>query len=1129
MMPLSEKLKKQVVKEELEKLKENHYIPAHFYDEVVKAHETYYLDLVVEKTEKKVAQPKPEMPPKPKVEKSLKPNHSKALEKKTDEQIRERNITWLLNTGVILLLIGGLYVATSNWETMSSATKAGSIGLISFLFYGIAYLAMKVLKLDKTGFAFIVLGSLFLPIFLLSIAWFQLLGSYLSIYGEGSYLFALISCILLLPVYFLFANRMKSRLFVWFTYITFTIGIGYFFAALRLSEDRFFLGMMLFQALSIYLYHRVRKKDVAKLFIREFVNFAQANLILTTVLMLVLYHSNMFLGFNLMLTAAVYLSMVYVTGRKEFHFVFSVMLIYGVFQFVQASVFVQISPVLYSLLGFIFLLIPFVLDQQYPWKKIFMVTSAVVSGLVFIYISFEAMLINWGEPSLTLLLSYFVISINFLYLSHATQKLLFRYLSAVFMSVVLVQGVLLLKQFIELTPFVLMLALIGFVMFAGFGVYVKARVLELMKQPARDVGWVYMLVAVYASVSMYAWWESAVILFLFSISAYISIVKETREELKRTAQWLVPIATGLAVLAIYEELIGGSHLIVSQLGPALQFACASLSITGFYFFIKIPALKRNHFYTAQAFYTLALLTGMVVSSNEQWVHSLLFVGGIVMYAWLYHFTRNRYVPYVIGLVFLMSYYTLIEHIWEIGILYAITGAAILFVTSILVKARDLNMYRAFAFVAHMYMPFALLLTLVIHGKSAMWSFWVAALIYGVSTRLTQWEWLRKFFLYGSFTSIYAAFTGVLAHFETMELEYGFVLTSLAIAAVWKFSGGAYKQRIFYYLVPFSLLGIGVLLNMYPFHTFTFIIMILYAVGIMVLLHIYKWKMLVVIPALFIYAGVRQYLAYYPFITLSELFTLAVFGLIFLAAGRWFFTSFYEKKKKEFLVVDVYTLIALLYFAAMYSFEHPFLWTRLLPGSLIAATIWLQRNRIPSEYKWLPIFISGAFLLQPYYSFVSNLAVHELLKAEVYVLPFVLLSIFLRLCLKGRYEKVTAKLQWGILLVVSVVLVVDGLQSSTIYDALILGTLSLVSIVAGVFVKIKSFFFIGIGVLLLNVFMQTRPFWGNLPWWAYLLIAGSILIVVASMNEWNKQKTASGEKTLLLTFKERIKKLWIHWK
>ncbi|WP_150914054.1 hypothetical protein [Robertmurraya sp. DFI.2.37] len=1127
-MPLSEKLKKQIVKEELEKLKENNYISAYFYDEVVKAHEMYYLDLV-DKTEKKAAQPKPEKRLKPKVEKRLKPNHSKAFEKKTDEQIRERNITWLLNIGVILLLIGGLYVATSNWETMSSATKAGSIGLISFLFYGIAYLAMKVLKLDKTGFAFIVLGSLFLPIFLLSIAWFQLLGSYLSIYGEGSYLFALISCILLLPVYFLFAKRMKSRLFVWFTYITLTVGTGYFFAALHFSEDIFFLGMMLFQALTIYLYHQVKKKDVAKLFIREFVNFAQANLILTTVLMLVLYHSNMFLGFNLMLTAAVYLSMIYVTGRKEFHFVFSVMLVYGVFQFVQASVFVQISPVLYSLLGFIFLLIPFVLDQQYPWKKIFMVTSAVVSGLAFIYISLEAILINWGEPSLTLLLSYFAISINFLYLSHATQKLLFRYLSAVFMSVVLVEGVLLFKQFIELTPFVLILALIGFVMFAGFGVYVKVKVLELMKQPARDVGWAYMLVAVYASLSMYAWWESAVILFLFSICAYISIVKETREELKRTAQWLVPISIGLAVLALYEELIGGSHVIMSQLGPALQFACASLGVTGLYFFIKIPALKRNHCYTAQAFYTLALLTGTVVSSSESWIHTLLFVGGIVMYVWLYHFTKNRYIPYVIGLVILMSYYTLVDQIWESGILFAITGAAILFVIAILVKARDLNVYRAFAFVAHMYMPSALLLTLFIHGKSSMWSFWVAALIYGVSTILTQREWLKKFFLYGSFTSIYAAFTGALAHFETIELKYGFILTSLAIAVIWKFSDEAYKQRIFYYIVPFSLLGIGVFLNMYPFHTFTFIIMILYAVGMMVFFHIYKWKMLVVIPTLFIYAGVRQYLVYYPFTAWSEMLTIAVFGLVFLAAGRWFFTAFYENKKKGVLIVDVYTLIALLYFATMYSFEHPFLWTRLLPGSLIALTIWLQRNRIPSEYKWLPIFISGAFLLQPYYSFVSALAVHELLITEVYVLPFVLLSIYLRFCLKGRYERVTANLQWGILLVVSIFLVVDGLQSSTIYDALILGTLSLASIVAGVFAKIKSFFFIGTGVLLLNVFMQTRPFWGNLPWWAYLLIAGSILIAVASINEWNKQKAASGEKTLLFTLKERVKKLWIHWK
>lgn len=109
---------------------------------------------------------------------------------------------------------------------------------------------------------------------------------------------------------------------------------------------------------------------------------------------------------------------------------------------------------------------------------------------------------------------------------------------------------------------------------------------------------------------------------------------------------------------------------------------------------------------------------------------------------------------------------------------------------------------------------------------------------------------------------------------------------------------------------------------------------------------------------------------------------------------------------------------------------------------------------------------------------------------------------------------------GVLILVSILLVQDGLASSTVYDALILGSLSLISILAGMFLKVKSYFFVGTGVLLLNVLLQTRPYWGNLPWWAYLLIAGSILITVASYNEWHKQKKEKGERTLLNGIKEK---------
>ncbi|MEH7744286.1 hypothetical protein V7659_04445, partial [Neobacillus drentensis] len=98
---------------------------------------------------------------------------------------------------------------------------------------------------------------------------------------------------------------------------------------------------------------------------------------------------------------------------------------------------------------------------------------------------------------------------------------------------------------------------------------------------------------------------------------------------------------------------------------------------------------------------------------------------------------------------------------------------------------------------------------------------------------------------------------------------------------------------------------------------------------------------------------------------------------------------------------------------------------------------------------------------------------------------------------------------------------DGLASNTIYDAIIVGTLSLLSLLAGMFLQIKSYFFVGAGVLLLNVFLQTRPYWGNMPWWFYLLIAGLILITVASFNEWNKQKVNKGETTFIMVLKEKV--------
>ncbi|WP_449621960.1 hypothetical protein [Robertmurraya sp. Marseille-Q9965] len=1128
MQPLSREERKRIVQQELVQLQRENYITSSVYEGVTKAHHQYYVDLEAKEQQKKLSTvPVVHVT----TEKKLIPQLKKAEKvKKTEEQIRERNITWLLNLGVILLLIGGLYVATSNWATMSSMTKAGAIGLISILFYGIAFVSKRILKIDKTAFAFIVLASLFLPIFLLSIGWFELAGTYLSIDGEGRYLFGFISSAVLLPVYILLAKKLKSRLFVWFSYITLTIAMGFLLSAFKLGEDSFFLGMMLFQAGAIFLYHRIKGIEKYRIFIKEFVYFAQFNLILTTLLMLVLFNSPGYLGFNLILTAVIYLSMVYVSGKKEFHFVFSAMLVYGAYQLIENTVPDQLSPLLFAGIGFVFLVIPRALDDHYPWKKIFTYTSSVVSGCAFLFITLQAITINWGNASVVLLLAYVVIAGNFLYLSNTTKKIIFRYLTAVFLSVTMFEGVLLIDQEIELRPLVLFVFLIGFIQFTGIGVYVKGRLLESIKQPARDVGWAYMFLSVFIAFTMYDWWELGVMLVLISVCAYLSLEKETRSEVKPVVEWLFPLSLGLAIISFSEELRGLMPFYDQELGIAAHGILASITLIVLYFAFKNDRLKRNGFYVAQGFYTLGLIAALFSPINGEWVRPLIFIGGIAIYSWLYRYTKIKYITYVVSGITLMAYFAILSSIGDLGRLHLICGAIILLAVAFYMKKHEKHYYKAFAIVGHVYLPIALLLTMFIFGRESVWSFLISLVIYAWSTKLVEREWMRKVFLYSAFTMIFAICATAIEYVENLDDEYAYLLASVVITGFWQIANAAYKKRTIYYLVAFSLLGILGFLNMYPYKTIPFVVTMLYAIGLLVILHRSKWDFVAILPSLFIYMGALQYLIYQPFTAIVELWILAGLGIAFLIVGKWCYRQLFEQHEGEVsFSVDSYSLIAVFFFATMYGFEQPTIWSKLLPGVLIVLTLWLQRRRVSVELQWIPAFLAGAYLLQPYYVLLVELPIHPLLVKEAYVLPFIMLLIYLQFCLKGKFEEIITYLQWGILVVVSGVLIIDGLETSTIYDALIVGGLSLASLLAGVFLKIKSYFFVGSGVLLLNVFLQTRPYWGNLPWWAYLLIAGSILIGVASSNEWNKQKAARGEKTFISTLKDHAIKMWKQWR
>src|SRR5699024_11382109 len=103
----------------------------------------------------------------------------------------------------ILIYIGNTALANNTLDIITNWMKTGMIALVAGLFFGLAFVTERMLNIKKTAFAFYVLGSLFLPIVYLSIGFFVQMGTYLSFYGEGRYMYGAIGRIILFHVYLL--------------------------------------------------------------------------------------------------------------------------------------------------------------------------------------------------------------------------------------------------------------------------------------------------------------------------------------------------------------------------------------------------------------------------------------------------------------------------------------------------------------------------------------------------------------------------------------------------------------------------------------------------------------------------------------------------------------------------------------------------------------------------------------------------------------------------------------------------------------------------------------------------------------------------------------------------------------
>lgn len=142
---------------------------------------------------------------------------------KPRKKINTMNIVFLI--GVIFIVVAGLIFATTTWKILPNVAKAATIALLIALFFGASAFARKKLLLRQTGLTFYSLGSLFIPLAFLGVGYFELLGSYLSVHGDGRYLLALIAFICLGIACVFGVKIYRSKLYIWLTYLAGTAAV----------------------------------------------------------------------------------------------------------------------------------------------------------------------------------------------------------------------------------------------------------------------------------------------------------------------------------------------------------------------------------------------------------------------------------------------------------------------------------------------------------------------------------------------------------------------------------------------------------------------------------------------------------------------------------------------------------------------------------------------------------------------------------------------------------------------------------------------------------------------------------------------------------------------------------------
>ncbi|MEC0347527.1 hypothetical protein [Peribacillus frigoritolerans] len=847
-----------------------------------------------------------------------------AKPKKTPEQIRERNISVILLTGVILLLFGGLILATTSWGNLNAVLKVFFIGMVSVIFAGMAFIASK-LKIKQTAFAFLTLAGLFIPITILSASYYRIFGEYLSLNGDGRGLLGFLGGLLCLAIYCKIADYFKSKIFIFISIFTFGITCYFGLAFVTPTIEWMFLAIGVLNLILVWNMEQLKNQKALTLFKPFIFQFIQFKLIVEAFVILTLFSSNLVYSLTLMVFSVLFLIFSVKFQKKYYEMAFSAVFTYGYIHLVYNSFISEYMIIAFALVPIIFTMLSKYLAKSKRTKlsKNFMITSLIESGIVFLYSNAMVYQDNYAQIFIALML----VSAQLAYVSLQSGNSSFTYPAVVVFDLAFLYLFFALP--VSFSTILNLLFVVQVIQYLGVYLYNRHPRYSLFKKSILLISPMIMLVILSSKLSEMAWLAVSAELAMISGLFFITYIKDESKHMKENAIYGFPITFVLSLVAFYPYLTESLEWVRSNIPLSVYLMGVSLiSIGAAYTFKKgyltfFPVFA----YSGQILSFLSLISIPFDSLNPLEASGVMAIA-TAMNGLSVHIHRKQifWVPVVITSAGL---YASLYDVFDFGsmvlkIAFVLLGPIVFFLLGEWFGKYSKNGKMYFQYTSHLANLLAIPVgyLIIIHTESSPFLYVAQLLIYILSALRAHVKWEKYVFTYLGFSTLFLqvhlffANVGRTAFITSICM----MITAGLITVLWSVSKNNWKGIMEFYLIPFIHLGISISILETAIRDFPLNREWVW-VGVMTVQFVFAWYLLmkrnwrnyVAAPLSLAFIFYNMYVNTLPLV-MAIIILLVCMAVMVMASRRHFKGLVIQEGTEK--VIDHYRIFGLLYLCAL---------------------------------------------------------------------------------------------------------------------------------------------------------------------------------------------------------------------